>query len=70
MSFHKQGNLKSHLLKHTKDKPLSCPVENCSSRFKRDKALKHHVATQHSETKPKFLCVYCGMSFESLSGKA
>ena len=70
-SFYKRANLASHLLRHTADKKFRCSVPGCEKMFKRDKSLKHHLATMHTAEgkKPAFLCVFCGKSFGSFSGK-
>ena len=67
--FYKKANLASHLLTHTTDKNIVCPVEGCKRRFKREKALKAHQNKHHKLIlSDELLCSFCGKRFETQSG--
>jgi uncharacterized Zn-finger protein len=41
-NFWKKSNYKTHLVKHTSERPFKCEFENCNKSFKMRNHLKEH----------------------------
>jgi KRAB domain-containing zinc finger protein len=56
-TFWKKSNYKTHLIKHTNQRPFKCEIDGCFKTFKMKNHLKEHV-TKHKKIMYFKFCLY------------